>query len=183
MLLAAKMTPKFRQKIHPNIKVTGEDISEDDIHLILEYKRNEKWGDFQSPRANRFIVHCDRNNPTIGSLEGFAKPLSSYNPDLLVIGGLQMMDNYPFGPGQRRERLTKVRDQMNSQSAETRVHFEMASFVDETLLQDLTEFVVPYADSLGMNEQELPNLRSMLMYGNVSVLSDSNPRIAGTLGM
>ena len=35
--------------------------------------------------------------------------------------------------------------------------------------------------ALGMNEQELPNLLSMLRYGNISVMSDSNPRTAVTL--
>ena len=57
----------------------------------------------------------------------------------------------------------------------------MASFVDATLFKELTETVIPHADSLGMNEQELPNLHSMLVHGNVSYVSDSNPRIATVL--
>ena len=74
--------------------------------------------------------------------------------------------------------------QMQAQSlTKTRIHFEMASFVDKSLLQELTSLVVPHADSLGMNEQELPNLHSMLLHGNVSVVSDSNPRTAVVLGM
>ena len=64
----------------------------------------------------------------------------------------------------------------------TRIHFEMASFVDKSLLEELTTLVVPHADSLGMNEQELPNLRSMILHGNVSLVSDSNPRTAIVLG-
>ena len=92
-----------------------------------------------------------------------------------------MMDNFPFAEGERRQRLNKVQNQMKLQSPKTRIHFEMASFVDETLLEDLTELIIPFADSLGMNEQELPNLRSMLMYKNISVVSDSNPRTAVTL--
>lgn len=181
VLLAAKMSTHFRDNINEDITVTGDNINIDDVHLILEYKRNEEWAGLKSPRANRFIVHSDSNNPTLSSIEGFEDPLRLYKPDLLVIGGLQMMDNYPFKEGQRQDRLRKVRNQMSSQPISTRVHFEMASFVDETLLQDLTEFVIPYADSLGMNEQELPNLQSMLMYGNISVVSDSNPRTADTL--
>ena len=71
---------------------------------------------------------------------------------------------------------------MQAQSlTKTRIHFEMASFVDDSLFQELTEHVVPNADSLGMNEQELPNLLSMLVHGNISVVSDSNPRTAVTL--
>jgi len=94
-----------------------------------------------------------------------------------------MMDNFPFEAGVRLERLRKVRSQMTSVDAgQTRVHFEMASFVDESLLRELTSEVIPYADSLGMNEQELPNLRAMLSGGNVSLVADSNPRIAVVLG-
>ncbi|MGH0190444.1 UNVERIFIED_CONTAM: hypothetical protein FKN15_046101 [Acipenser sinensis] len=63
----------------------------------------------------------------------------------------------------------------------TGVHFEMASFVDEGLMQALLSQVVPYASSLGMNEQELPNLLSLLKGGNVTVLSDPNPRVATVL--
>ena len=64
----------------------------------------------------------------------------------------------------------------------TRIHFEMASFVDKSLLEELTTLVVPHADSLGMNEQELPNLHTMMLYGNISLVSDCNPRTAVVLG-
>lgn len=42
---------------------------------------------------------------------------------------------------------------MASQSPSTRVHFEMASFSEAELLYQLTQYITPYADSLGMNEQ------------------------------
>ena len=88
-----------------------------------------------------------------------------------------------FYSGERLSRVQQIQRQMKEQNEETtRIHFEMASFVDKSLLQELTSLVVPHADSLGMNEQELPNLHSMLLYGNVSVVSDSNPRTAVVLG-
>lgn len=56
--------------------------------------------------------------------------------------------------GQRVERLQLVQDQMvSAATAGARVHFELASFTDETLLHDLTERLLPHAHSLGMNEQ------------------------------
>lgn len=55
--------------------------------------------------------------------------------------------------GEREERLEKIRQQMVSMPASTQIHFEMASFAEPELLQQLTNHVVPYADSLGMNEQ------------------------------
>lgn len=35
----------------------------------------------------------------ISSFDAFDKVLKTYDPDLLVISGLQMMDNYPFQEG------------------------------------------------------------------------------------
>lgn len=46
---------------------------------------------------------------------------------------------------------------------------------------DLLHLVLPHADSLGMNEQELPNLLSLLRGSNITVLSDPNPRVATVL--
>ena len=85
--------------------------------------------------------------------------------------------------GERISRLRKIQKQMKQRSQDTtRIHFEMASFVDQSLLEELTTLVIPYANSLGMNEQELPNLHTMFLYGNVSLVSDSNPRTAVVLG-
>lgn len=47
----------------------------------------------------RYIIHNDMNNPTISSFDAFDKVLRTYDPDLLVVSGLQMMDNYPFQEG------------------------------------------------------------------------------------
>ena len=54
VLLAAKMTEKMRGELHESIELAGgENVSKDDVHLILEYKRNEQWGQYKAPRANR----------------------------------------------------------------------------------------------------------------------------------
>lgn len=50
----------------------------------------------------RYIVHSDDHNPYLDSMEEFAKKLSDFKPDLLVVGGLQMMDNFPFQSGKRK---------------------------------------------------------------------------------
>lgn len=57
----------------------------------------------------------------------------------------------------------------------------MASYVDLELLQHLTTKVLPFVDSVGMNEQELSNLNSVLEHGRVVVVADSNPRVATAL--
>ena len=58
VILAGKMSKTLKEKMRPGIKLTGNELEEssqkDDIHLIMEYKRNEEWGKYKSPRANRY---------------------------------------------------------------------------------------------------------------------------------
>ena len=95
----------------------------------------------------------------------------------------QRLETVPLFPlsGERQEGLGKVRKLLASTQASTRIHFEMASFAEEDCFQDVIDNVVYYSDSLGMNEQELPNLHSMLTNGTLTLVSDPYPRIATTL--
>ena len=63
----------------------------------------------------------------------------------------------------------------------TAIHFEMGSFVDHDLMKRIIRQVFPLSQSLGMNEQELANLISLLKYDNISYVSDSYPRVATVL--
>ncbi|XP_063957589.1 ADP-dependent glucokinase-like [Lytechinus pictus] len=161
--------------------VVGEPSEEDDVHVILEYKTGEQFGKYISPRANRFIIHSDIHNPYLSGLEEFQEELKYFNPQVVVLGGLQMMDNFPFSEGEREARLEMQRAMILGLPSSTPVHLELASFAEEALLHQLLEYVIPYSDSLGMNEQELPNLYSLLNYGNVSLVSDAYPRVATML--
>lgn len=182
VLLAAKRSPYILKDMPPGVVVGGaETDGTRDIHLIIEYKAGDTWGPYLSPRANRFIIHSDSSNPTLSTVETFAEQLATFRPHLFVVGGLQMMDNFPFTPGMMEARLKAVKEQILTLPASSRIHFEMASFTDEALLHGLVENILPYTDSLGMNEQELPNLYNMLRYGNVTLVSDFNPRVAVVL--
>ncbi|EZA53561.1 hypothetical protein DMN91_005991 [Ooceraea biroi] len=179
--LAAKLTKSLYQMIPQVINVVGGEVKRDDIHLIMEYKHREVWGPYSSARANRYIVHNDVNNPMISSFNAFDKVLETYDPDLLVVSGLQMMDNYPFREDKRKTLLMNVKKQMVERSSSTRIHFEMASFAEDKLLFELCDLVVPFADSLGMNEQEIANLYNAMYYGNISLVANSTPRVATVL--
>ncbi|XP_013136312.1 PREDICTED: ADP-dependent glucokinase [Papilio polytes] len=187
VLFGAKMSKKLKTYIPEEILIVGDNENEevkDDIHMILEYKADAMFGKYKAPRANRYIMHNDENNPLLSSLEKVGEHLPNFKPNLLVISGLQMMDNFPFkqdGRDLRAERLDLVKEQILSQPLNTLAHFEMASYVDLELLQHLTTKVLPFVDSVGMNEQELSNLNSVLEHGRVVVVADSNPRVATAL--
>nr|CAB3220222.1 ADP-dependent glucokinase-like [Phallusia mammillata] len=182
VLLGAQGSPDLTQFLNPEIKMAGGNVNESDIHLIMEYKTGEKWGKYESIRANRYIIHSDNHNPTIHSLESFAEAYKAFKPKLLVVGGLQMMENFPFKSGVREARLEAVQKLMEDATKNKGLtHFEFASFVDESLIDALKQHVFPFSDSIGLNEQELPNMLSYLQYGNITVLSDAYPRVATVL--
>ncbi|TNN60819.1 ADP-dependent glucokinase [Liparis tanakae] len=181
ILLGGSFSPDFTDVLSEHITVAGNIVEEPDIHLILEYPAGASWGNYTSRRANRYIVHSDDHNPYLDSMEDFAEKLQDFNPDLMVVGGLQMMDNFPFQAGERDALFSRLSALLSSSSPTIGVHFEMASFVEESIMEDLLHYVIPHADSLGMNEQELPNLLSLLKGSNITVLSDPNPRVATVL--
>ena len=53
----------------------------------------------------RFIAHNDDNNPYLESLEKFAEEIKVFRPALIAVGGLQMMDNFPFLEGSLHDLL------------------------------------------------------------------------------
>lgn len=181
VLLGARMSADVAASLPEKVQVVGEPVKTSDIHLILEYAKGDTWGQYQATRANRLILHSDKVNPYLSGLEDFAKELQHFKPNVVVVGGLQMMDNFPYKDNERLDRLEKLQSVLMNLPLTTRVHFEMASFTDEKLLQEILNTVVMYSDSLGMNEQELPNLVSLLENGNVTILSDSHPRVATVL--
>ena len=63
ILLAAQESHEFKEWMNPRVVFSGPVTDHADRHLILEYKKNEKFGDLQNHRDNRFIVHSDEHNP------------------------------------------------------------------------------------------------------------------------
>ncbi|XP_071963749.1 ADP-dependent glucokinase-like [Antedon mediterranea] len=181
VLLGSRLSTKQMKELGTDVKSVGKPLEDEDVHIILEYDKDAQWGTYKSPRANRFIVHSDESNPSLESLEDFAAAVKTFNPAALVIGGLQMMDNYPFKEGVRKERLLLLQKMLADSPMSVRNHFEMASFTDENLISDVLDHVLPFVDSIGTNEQELTNLYSILKYGNVTLVTPSYPRVATVL--
>ena len=52
------------------------EMRRDENHLILEYRRKEKWGNIEAPVANRFIMSHDIANSALSTLEAFIGKMS-----------------------------------------------------------------------------------------------------------
>lgn len=66
----------------------------------------EQWGSSKAPQANRFILSHDVSNGEMSTLETFVASLEEFQPDLVVLSGLHMMEG--MGRDLWEERLKEV---------------------------------------------------------------------------
>ncbi|XP_054475251.1 ADP-dependent glucokinase isoform X2 [Anoplopoma fimbria] len=154
VLLCGPVGPKLHEMLDEQIVVPPDSLQEtDEYHLILEYKAGEQWGSTQAPQANRFIFSHDVSNGEMSSLETFVASLDEFEPDLVVLSGLHMME------GQGRElwedRLSEAVLVISDIRGDIPIHLELASMTDKDYMNSIMQEVMPIVSSIGLNEQEL----------------------------
>uniref|UniRef100_UPI0037E82F49 ADP-dependent glucokinase isoform X1 n=1 Tax=Semicossyphus pulcher TaxID=241346 RepID=UPI0037E82F49 len=155
VLLCGPVGPKLHEMLNEEIVVPPTSLQEtDEFHLILEYKAGEKWGSTQAPQANRFIFSHDVSNGGMSSLETFVASLEEFDPELVVLSGLHMME----GQGRQlwEERLKEAVSAILDIPQDIPIHLELASMTDKDYMNSIMqEQVIPIVSSIGLNEQEL----------------------------
>lgn len=154
VLLCGPVGPKLHEMLDEQIVVPPESLQEtDEYHLILEYKAGEQWGSTQAPQANRFIFSHDVSNGEMSSLETFVASLDEFEPDLVVLSGLHMME----GQGRElwEERLKEAVLAISEIRKDIPIHLELASMTDKDYMNSIMQEVMPIVSSIGLNEQEL----------------------------
>ncbi|XP_019934869.1 ADP-dependent glucokinase isoform X1 [Paralichthys olivaceus] len=155
VLLCGPVGPKLHEMLDEQIVVPPDSLQEmDEFHLILEYKAGEKWGPTQAPQANRFIFSHDVSNGEMSSLEIFVASLEEFQPELVVLSGLHMME----GQGKElwEERLKEAVSAIADIRKDIPIHLELASMTNKDYMNSIMqEQVLPIVSSIGLNEQEL----------------------------
>ncbi|XP_047396399.1 ADP-dependent glucokinase isoform X3 [Sciurus carolinensis] len=155
VLLCGPVGPKLHELLDDNVFVPPESLQEvDEFHLILEYQAGEEWGQFKAPHANRFIFSHDLSNGAMNMLEVFVSSLEEFQPDLVVLSGLHMMEGQ--SKELQRKRLLEVVTSISDIPTGVPVHLELASMTNRELLNSIVhQQVFSAVTSLGLNEQEL----------------------------
>lgn len=155
VLLCGPIGPKLHELLDDNVFVPPESLQEEDeFHLILEYLAGEEWGPFKAPQANRFIFSHDLSNGAMNMLEVFVSSLEEFQPDLVVLSGLHMMEGQ--SKELQRKRLLEVVTSISDIPTGIPVHLELASMTNRELMSSIVhQQVFPAVASLGLNEQEL----------------------------
>ncbi|KAG5273033.1 hypothetical protein AALO_G00146840 [Alosa alosa] len=155
VLLCGPVGPKLHQLLDDQIVVPPQSLQEtDEFHLILEYQAGEQWGMTQAPQANRFIFSHDVANGKMSSMEIFAASIEEFQPELVVLSGLHMMEG--MGKNLWRERLKEAVVAISDVRKQIPIHLELASMTDKEYMSSIMqEQVIPIVNSIGLNEQEL----------------------------
>ncbi|XP_046715290.1 ADP-dependent glucokinase isoform X1 [Silurus meridionalis] len=155
VLLCGPIGPKLHELLDEQIVVPPQSLQEaDEYHLILEYKAGEQWGSSKAPQASRFIFSHDVSNGEMSSLETFLASLEEFQPGLVVLSGLHMMEG--MGRELWEDRLKEFAVAISDVRNEAPIHLELASMTDRDYMSIITkEQVLPLVNSIGLNEQEL----------------------------
>ncbi|KAL7867741.1 hypothetical protein SRHO_G00091250 [Serrasalmus rhombeus] len=155
VLLCGPVGPKLHELLDEQIIVPPESLQEtDEYHLILEYKAGEQWGSTRAPQANRFIFSHDVSNGEMSTLETFVASLEEFQPGLVVLSGLHMMEG--MGRELWEDRLKEAVVAISDVRNEVPIHLELASMTDKDYMSSIMkEQVMPIVNSIGLNEQEL----------------------------
>jgi ADP-dependent glucokinase len=175
--MGKEMKPYF---LDHRIQLVGhlEEHQHEDVHLVLEYASGDEFRGHKSPRANRYYLNHDVHNARLSVLEEFEKSLDEFKPDLVVFGGLQLMEVETDARGRlmRLKALSEVLQ--NLFLSQTPTHYEFAAVSDFSLFDDTVRLVLPWVDSIGLNEQELYILHHFLVTGEEGTATTSRPTVA-----
>ena len=146
-------------KILADAKVSVLDISperrniRDSVHLVFEYSSGLVPADEGViPRSNRFIASpaCDPESALIPEnvLDAVIARISVYNR-VFLSGYQYLMQDEEF------LRAAAQILQIKKDSPQTRVHVECVSVTDDSVIGRFARYILPAADSIGLNEHEL----------------------------
>lgn len=136
VLLVGPIGPRLKTLLHPNvITENSTKISRDEIHIIMEYKQGEIWGDYISPSSNRFITSHDTLSSSAIVIDMFFNTISNFRPDLIILSGLHLLDIQPEELWQ--EKIKTIKRNINQLSMNVPIHFELGSMADREYCRNL----------------------------------------------
>jgi ADP-dependent glucokinase len=141
IILVGPIGKKLREMLNKNNIQTPKETykDEDEIHLILEYARNEKFEGIQSPNANRFIVSNDFFNSRLEMLDLFFELQEKYEKiDRIILAGLHLLEaqKNEF----RREKLLMLNNHLSKLDGQI-IHLELASVGDKNFMSEILDSV------------------------------------------
>ncbi|VDN59501.1 unnamed protein product [Dracunculus medinensis] len=152
--LVGPIGPRSQALLHPSIVRTNSTrIIKDEIHIIMEYKQGEILGEYVAPASSRFITSHDQYSGSSVVIEMFFKAISQFQPDLIILTGVHLIQTQ--NKEMRSEKLRLIKRNLLQLPSNIPIHLELGSIGHADYVAEVLKKIVPNVDSLGINEQEL----------------------------
>ncbi|KFD51041.1 hypothetical protein M514_08082 [Trichuris suis] len=154
VLLVGPIGPKLKALLHPGVSMQNSTIiPRDEIHLIMEFRYGETWGDYVAPGYSRFITSHDYFSGSSIVIDMLFNTIPLFRPDLIVLSGVHLLE---FQPTELwLEKLTLIKRHLNQAKRKTPIHLELGHMSNVTFVKKFMSKVLPFVDSLTLSEQEL----------------------------
>ncbi|XP_038076901.1 ADP-dependent glucokinase-like [Patiria miniata] len=154
ILLIGPIGPKVHSLMPSSVNIHETSLRDtDEVHLIMEYAKGEKWGALTTPIATRFITSHDVANAELDGLNVFSSSVKEFNPDVVMFSGLHLLDS--SSQSEQQNKLSALVTELKKLPKSLPLHLELASMANEGLVQFIVAQVLSSVHSLGLNEQEL----------------------------
>ena len=153
VFLGGPVGHKLRALLNPRLRTLDSKEEEDEVHMILEYAKGDKWGSVTAECANRFIFSNDVANSELAAVDSFFDYIDAHHPELVIVSGVHLLDRFPEEVQQKK--LDHLAKRLQRLSDPTVVHLELASIGSLELVKRVLTTLLPHLTSLGLNEQEL----------------------------
>ncbi|MFH4978692.1 hypothetical protein AB6A40_005401 [Gnathostoma spinigerum] len=152
--LVGPIGPRSQALLHQSIVRTNSTrIVKDEVHIIMEYKQGEILGEFVAPASSRFITSRDQYSGSSVVIEMFFKAIAQYNPDLVILTGVHLLQNQ--NKDIRLEKLRLIRRSLLQISRHLPIHLELGNMGDGDYAAEVLNRIIPNVDSIGITELEL----------------------------
>lgn len=152
--LVGPIGPRSHVLLHPSIVRTNSTrIVKDELHVIIEYKQGEILDEYVAPASSRFITSHDQYSGSAVVIEMFFKAISQFNPDLVILAGVHLLQNQ--NKEMRMEKLRLIKRSLLQVKHNIPIHFQLGNMGNPDHVAEVLHRIVPHVDSLGLNEQEL----------------------------
>jgi len=152
--LVGPIGPRSHALLHPSVvRNNSTRIVQDELHMIYEYKQGEIIGEFVAPASSRFITSHDQFSASSIVIEMFFKVIAQVKPDLIVLSGVHLLQFQ--SKEMRLEKLRLIKRSLLQVNPLIPIHLQMASMSDPTFANEVLFRIIPYVDSIALNEEEL----------------------------
>ena len=104
---------RLKDMLNPRIEIPPYSMMpEDEVHLIMEFRAGEVWGDSRAPVATRCIISSDIMNSHLSHMEAFYGSHAKFRPDLIILSGLHLLEG--IDEEKRRDRIARTVRQLKT---------------------------------------------------------------------